>query len=30
VGSRVVSTEIRYAHGSRTLIHQRLHQLGLR
>lgn len=27
-GSRVVSTEIRYTHGSRTLIHQRLYQLG--
>jgi IS1 family transposase/transposase-like protein len=27
-GSRVVSTEIRYAHGSRTLTHQTLYQLG--
>jgi IS1 family transposase/transposase-like protein len=27
-GSRVVDTEIRYTHGSRTLVHQTLRQLG--
>ena len=27
-GSRVVSMEIRYSHGSRTLVHQMLYQLG--